>query len=658
MNGAARPRLVALAVLCVAVPALIAGGTAHAETPDPRPSVHRSSSGVLTYDDPRYDGRRTTAVKGKVETVIKESFRDHHSEEFQSINTDAGDVIPVSTRGGTALPTGGRFVGKVVMTDSATQPVATATVTPATVAAAPVPAVHKAYVAVVGTSQPTMTESQAAALVDQITGYWVDQSKTAGGTIISDFPTEDIEIFALDSAATCLSDHNTLWNDVDDKFLGVDFDGSPNHLIVILPGCASGGLGTVGTSLASGGMSIVAIANGAADQIGVHELGHNVGLGHANLEYCNDAGTTPCPVEEYGNAYSVMAAGFTGLANPNLPSLDSVFRQALGLTTSTELRPVTLPFGAPEAVTTPVHLAPRADSAGARGVEVTDPETGDKILVEHRSGTGRDANVVYTRQPSYSESLPDGSTAPFKSGVVISRVTDVGVNTGPVNLLMTERVGSLRQTSFGAGDRYVSPNGNVTVNVTAASGTAGADIAVTLDAPYVASSKPTIVGTVKVGNTVRANSGTWETGSTLSYQWLSNGSAIAGATLEIYRPPTYGRTLSVQVTGSKAGRLTVRQTSAGSFVARGTFSTVQPTISGTARVGRTLKAYHGTWKPPPSSWSYQWYADGRTITGATRSYYVITKSRVGQRIKVKVTGKRAGYVITSRTSASTAVVRR
>ena len=232
--------------------------------------------------------------------------------------------------------------------------------------------------------------------------------------------------------------------------------------------------------------------------------------------------------------------------------------------------------------------------------------------------------------------------------------------TGPVDLLMTKRVDSDSVvTSFRAGETFTSADGNIAVGVTATDGATGADINVTLDGPFLQSSKPAIAGTPKVDRLLTANPGVWESGASLSYQWLSNGTPIAGATSVTYTPTTYGRTVSFRVTGQKTGRLDVVQTSAGVFIERGTFiSTVQPTISGTARVGRTLRAYHGTWRPSPSSWSYQWRANGRTISGATRSYYVIPKARIGQRITVQVTGRRPGYVTRIRTSSSTAIVRR
>ncbi len=426
---------------------------------------------------------------------------------------------------------------------------------------------------------------------------------------------------------------------------------------MLLPGCGGGGIGTVGTSLSSGGKSAVATATGAEFQIGAHEIGHNVGLGHANIEYCNTDGATNCHVDEYGDAYSVMASALGGNPGPNPSVVDTVFRQRLGLTDATEVQPVALQFGEPQEVVAHVQLVPRASTTGIRAAEITDPFTGQKLVVDYRSATGLDSNTVYAR-PNYSEDLGDDSNAPFKPGVVVSRLIPGGATTGPVNLLTTKRIdGDSVQTSFGTGEAYVSPTGNIRIDVVTATASV-ADIDVTLDGPFLQSSKPTVTGVAQVGKYLTAHEGSWEPGTEFTYQWLSNGTPIAGATARTYKATTYGRTLAVRVEGAKAGRLTVRRTSDGVFVERGIFTTVTPTIIGTAKVGRTLSARHGTWSPPPSSWSYQWRANGHSISGATRSTYVISKSRVGQRITVTVTGKRAGYVTKSRGSSSTAVVKR
>ncbi|MFI2361501.1 hypothetical protein [Promicromonospora sp. NPDC019610] len=72
--------------------------------------------------------------------------------------------------------------------------------------------------------------------------------------------------------------------------------------------------------------------------------------------------------------------------------------------------------------------------------------------------------------------------------------------------------------------------------------------------PFARTSAPTISGTVRVGQTLTANRGTWSpTPSVVTYQWRANGAPIAGATSRTYRLTTkeHGKLISVQVTGRK-----------------------------------------------------------------------------------------------------------
>lgn len=88
-----------------------------------------------------------------------------------------------------------------------------------------------------------------------------------------------------------------------------------------------------------------------------------------------------------------------------------------------------------------------------------------------------------------------------------------------------------------------------------------------------------------------------------------------------------------------------------------TFSAPTPAISGTATFGNTLTANHGTWKPTPSSRSYQWLRNGSAIKGATKKTYKLTTSDVGKKISVKVSGKKSGYKTLTKTSKATAAVK-
>jgi hypothetical protein len=171
---------------------------------------------------------------------------------------------------------------------------------------------------------------------------------------------------------------------------------------------------------------------------------------------------------------------------------------------------------------------------------------------------------------------------------------------------------------------------------------------------------PTILGTAKVGAALRAVPGVWGPGQvTLSFQWYRSHVAISGATRNTYTPGTadLGRTLTVKVTGSKAGRASVSRISAGTAkVARGTLSSSVPSIRGTAKVGSTLTAAPGIWGPGQVTLSYQWYRSHVAISGATRTTYRPGSADRGRTLTVKVTASRAGYTSASRISAGAATV--
>jgi hypothetical protein len=82
----------------------------------------------------------------------------------------------------------------------------------------------------------------------------------------------------------------------------------------------------------------------------------------------------------------------------------------------------------------------------------------------------------------------------------------------------------------------------------------------------------------------------------------------------------------------------------------------KPAITGKARVGSTLKAKAGAWKPKPKL-SYQWYANGKAIKGATKASLKLKKAQKGKRISVKITAKKTGYKAVSKLSGKTAKVK-
>ncbi len=179
--------------------------------------------------------------------------------------------------------------------------------------------------------------------------------------------------------------------------------------------------------------------------------------------------------------------------------------------------------------------------------------------------------------------------------------------------------------------------------------------------PIVNNGLPTVSGSPVVGGTLTTTNGTWTPVPTsFAYQWLADGTAITGATASSYKPVTgdVGKRLSARVTASRAdnsdGVATSTQTVA---VKQSDFvNTAAPVVSGTPQAGSTLRASNGSWTPTPTSFAYQWLADGTPIAGAVAATYTPIEGNVGRRISVTVTARKDGLVDGTATSLQTAPV--
>ena len=170
------------------------------------------------------------------------------------------------------------------------------------------------------------------------------------------------------------------------------------------------------------------------------------------------------------------------------------------------------------------------------------------------------------------------------------------------------------------------------------------------------SATPSIQGTPKVGANVSVSTGNWSKGTKFSYQWYAGGNPVKGANASTYsvKPADLGKRLSVKVTGSQLGYSTVSKTSPLTAKAvAGTLVASAPRISGTAKVGNKLTATAGTWSKG-TKFSYQWYAGGKPVKGATASTYSVKPADLGKTLSVKITGKLTGYNASAKVSRQTA----
>lgn len=169
---------------------------------------------------------------------------------------------------------------------------------------------------------------------------------------------------------------------------------------------------------------------------------------------------------------------------------------------------------------------------------------------------------------------------------------------------------------------------------------------------------PTIKGNNWLGQTLTATIGKWDTGATLTHQWLRNGVAITGARWHTYKLTSadVGKVITFTTTASAAGFITKTETSAATKVilnGKPFTKAPTPTISGNARVGANLTANLGNWSPLPSKVTYQWLRGGVAIPGATKATYKATAADKGYFLSVRIVATKSGFATTTKTSGLT-----
>jgi hypothetical protein len=200
----------------------------------------------------------------------------------------------------------------------------------------------------------------------------------------------------------------------------------------------------------------------------------------------------------------------------------------------------------------------------------------------------------------------------------------------------------------------------VSVWVTADAGTGGSLVSVASAAGPVepgsleAVNRPTIAGTAQVGGQLQAVAGSYRPdGVALSYQWLADGVAIAGATGDslAVAADLIGTRLSVIETASAAAYHPVQTTAtAASLVAPMPDSTTvaapltaltAPALTGTFRVGQTLKVVPGNYNQADVTVAVQWLRGGVPIARQTSLSYRLRPADRGRLITVRLTATKA-----------------
>ena len=175
-----------------------------------------------------------------------------------------------------------------------------------------------------------------------------------------------------------------------------------------------------------------------------------------------------------------------------------------------------------------------------------------------------------------------------------------------------------------------------------------------------ATGRPAISGTAQVGETLTADtSGISDADgladATFAYQWLADGTGIAGATGDAYILTTseMGKIIKVRVsfTDDAGNEETLTSTATGTVSpavqpqTANSSATGVPTVTGTAQAGETLSVDTSGIADADGltnvSYSYQWVANDEgtdaNISSETDATYTLVAADVGDTIKVKVT---------------------
>jgi hypothetical protein len=121
-------------------------------------------------------------------------------------------------------------------------------------------------------------------------------------------------------------------------------------------------------------------------------------------------------------------------------------------------------------------------------------------------------------------------------------------------------------------------------------------------------------------------------------------------------PADAGKRISVSVTATTPGYPSVTRWTEQTEVVSGEAMVFgQPQIKGEFQTGRLLTVEVPAFYPDELDVTYQWYRDGRPITGATHSAFVPSRPDVGRSIRVEVTVSHLGYNTISTMSPATRI---
>ncbi len=153
-------------------------------------------------------------------------------------------------------------------------------------------------------------------------------------------------------------------------------------------------------------------------------------------------------------------------------------------------------------------------------------------------------------------------------------------------------------------------------------------------------------GTFAVGNVLSFTFNPTPACDNLSVKWRADGDTVqsGGSVAYWLGNSVAGKKIDAVLVCSSDGYDDLQQTlSPTATIIGGSFSKVNPVLSGVPLLGKTLTATTGSWNPAAESLVFTWYRDGLLQSGHSSSTYLIGASDVGHRMQVSVTAGRKGF---------------
>lgn len=168
---------------------------------------------------------------------------------------------------------------------------------------------------------------------------------------------------------------------------------------------------------------------------------------------------------------------------------------------------------------------------------------------------------------------------------------------------------------------------------------------------------PTISGNRWLGATLTCAPGSWSpAGTSYAYAWMADGAPIVGATTSSHVvAAAIGTNIACAVTATNpGGSATATSVPVSVTVPPAPTNTTLPVATGLTTIGETLTCTPGSWTANPTSYSYQWTANGTPISGQTSSTYSVT-GPAGTLLRCVVQAINAGGTSAAATSAARTV---